>query len=89
MRQKDDIAELLNQIRWNEEHIKFKVEVGFMLKGLVKPVIIPFEQIEFGEKNTEAFMLKTEEREPTWIPFTRVTDVYKNGLLLWHANLDD
>ena len=87
MKDKDEIADLLNKIRWNEEHIKFKIEVGFLPKGLVKPLVIPFDRIGFGDKNTEAFMLKTEEKEPTWIPFDRVTDVYKNGLLLWHRDL--
>lgn len=89
MRQKDDIAELLNQIRWNEEHIKFKIEVGYIPEDAIKPLVVSFNNIEFGDKNTKAFMLKTEEREPTWISFERVTDIYKNGLLLWHKNLND
>jgi len=89
MREKTDIAELLNQIRWNEEHLRFKIEVGFIPEGLVKAVVIPFNAISFGDKDTKAFMLKVEEREPGWVPFERVTDVYKNGLLLWHKELEE
>jgi uncharacterized protein (UPF0248 family) len=78
------IDELLNKIRWNEDFLNFKYEIGYMPKGTTRIDLISFEEMEFGEKDTEAFKLKATGRHGEWIPFDTVVDVYKNGLLLWH-----
>lgn len=78
------IDELLNKIRWNEEFLSFKYEIGYVPQGAAKIELIGFEAMEFGEKDTEAFKLKGSGRHGEWIPFDAVVDVYKNGLLLWH-----
>lgn len=79
------IDDLLNKIRWNQEYLSFKFEIGYIPEGLSKIVLISFSDMEFGEKDTEAFQLKSNSgRHGEWIPFDSVVDVYKNGLLLWH-----
>ena len=77
MEERNEVAELLNKIRWNEGHLKFKVEVSFIPEGLVKEITIPFGRIEFGDKDTKVFMIRNEDEKPIWIPFERVTDIYK------------
>ncbi len=78
------IEELLNRIRWNEEYLSYKYEVSYIPDGMKKIVLIDFAEMEFGEKDTEGFKLKSSGRFGDWIPFDSVIDVYKNGLLLWH-----
>jgi len=78
------IDELLNKIRWNEEYLSYKFEIGYMPKDVTRIELIDFSAMEFGEKDTEAFKLKVEGRFGDWIPFDSVVDVYKNGILLWH-----
>lgn len=81
------IDELLNKIRWNEEYLNYRFEIGYIPEGVSKIVLVDFSEMEFGEKDTEAFQLKSNSgRNGEWIPFDSVVDVYKNGLLLWHKD---
>ena len=78
------IVDLLNRIRWDEEYGRGKFVIGYEDHMLDDYVYVPLEQIVFEEGNHFSFWLKNEEGELTTIPFHRVREVHKDGVLIWH-----
>jgi uncharacterized protein (UPF0248 family) len=77
------IHELLNRIRWDKEFGAGAFEIGYLdhvAHGIVR---IPLGKIHFEEGNRFSFQLEDEMGETMDIPFHRIREVYRDGLLIW------
>ncbi len=77
------IQQLLNRIRWDRDFGMGSFEIGYQDNQAQKLVRIPFKEIRFEEGNHFSFQLEDESGEMTTIPFHRIREVYKDGILIW------
>jgi uncharacterized protein (UPF0248 family) len=77
------IVDLLNRIRWDREFGEGKFVIGYEDHMLPEDVLVPFDEIVFEEGDHFAFQVRNEDDRPVSIPFHRVHEVYKNGVLIW------
>lgn len=77
------IQQLLNKIRWDREFGMGSFEIGFLDHFTNSIVRVPFKEIHFEEGNHFSFQLEGESGEMTTIPFHRIREVYRDGVLIW------
>lgn len=77
------IHDLLNRIRWDEEFGKGRFEIGYYDRVEDKIIKIPFTEIQFSAGDHFSFQTANEFDEPVSIPFHRVRQVWKDGVLVW------
>lgn len=77
------IRELLNRIRWDFEFAKGSFEVGYFDHIEQKIIHISFDEIIFEEGNKFSFLLRNYEGELISVPFHRVKELHKDGVLIW------
>lgn len=77
------IHKLLNRIRWDSEFGKGNFEIGYYDRIEQKIHRVPFFEIIFEEGNHVTFQLLDASGELHTIPFHRVREVYKDGVLIW------
>lgn len=77
------IHELLNRIRWDQDFGRGRFEIGYFDHPLGKVIRIPLQELQFEPGNSFSFDLHTPEGEVVTIPFHRIREVYRDGVLIW------
>ncbi len=78
------IQQLLSRIRWDKEFGTAYFEIGYLDHAAKKIIRIPFAKIDFVEGNPFSFQLEDELGEMQAIPFHRVRQVFRDGILIWN-----
>jgi uncharacterized protein (UPF0248 family) len=74
---------LLDRIRWDKQFGKGQFEIGYEDHIGQKILRVPLHDVSFEEGNQFSFELRTAGGEVLTIPFHRVREVYKDGILIW------
>lgn len=74
---------LLSRIRWDKDFGSGTFEIGYWDRLRKEAVRISFEKIAFEPGNRESFLAMSPDGICQRIPFHRVHQVYKNGILIW------
>ncbi len=77
------IHELFNRIRWDREFGRADFEIGYFDHIEQRIIRIPFREIYFEEGNHFSFQLLGLGGETVTIPFHRVRQVFRDGVLIW------
>ena len=77
------IQDLLNRIRWDENFGQGDFEIGYYDRVEDKIIRVSFQHLHFPPGDHFAFELTGQNDETCSVPFHRVREVYKNGLLSW------
>ena len=77
------IRDLLNRIRWDKRFGRGRFEIGYHDHMVQQVIRVPLEHMQFKEGDRFSFLLRIDEGEALEIPFHRVREVYKNGVLIW------
>ena len=76
------LRELLSRIRWDRGFGQGKFAIGYddHAGGIVR---VPLEQVGFEEGNHFSFQVRDASGEVLAIPFHRVREVLKDGVIFW------
>ena len=77
------IHELLSRIRWDNEFGKGNFEIGYFDHIERKSIRVSFKEMFFQAGNHFSFQLENDEGDMVTVPFHRIREVYKDGLLIW------
>lgn len=77
------IQDLLNRIRWDEQFGKGRFEIGYYDRVYDAIIKVPFTELIFSKEDHFAFQLVNNFDERISIPFHRVRQVWKDGLIIW------
>jgi len=77
------LQDLLNRIRWDNEFGRGRFDLGYYDRVAGKIITVPFHEVILTEGDHFAFHLIDRDGEFVSIPFHRVRQVYKDGLLIW------
>ncbi len=80
------IQQLLSRIRWDKEFGSGAFEIGYLDHVEQRIVRVSLKRIQFEEGNQFSFKLESEMDEPLLIPFHRIREVYRNGILIWRRS---
>ena len=83
------IHELLSRIRWDRSFGDGFFEVGYSDHVERHIVRVPFARIHIEKGNRFSFLLETDLDEIMTIPFHRVREVYRDGVLIWQRKAGD
>ena len=78
------IRELLNRIRWDPEYGRGRFVVGYedhVAGGIVR---VPFSEISVESGDRSSFSLADEQGGERTVPYHRVREVLRDGLVVWH-----
>jgi uncharacterized protein (UPF0248 family) len=82
------IKDLLNRIRWDLEFARGEFQVGYYDHVEKRMISVPFKRIRFNKETPFSFQVLTADGEMIDIPFHRVREVFKDGLLIWQRPSD-
>lgn len=77
------IHHLLSRIRWDKAFGKGQFEIGYFDHIRREILRVSFREVIIQADDHFCFQLESEEGELLTIPFHRIREVYKNGLLIW------
>lgn len=77
------IQHLLSRIRWDREFGTGFFEIGYLDHVAQRIIRIPFTRTHFLEGDSFSFHLEDAAGEMVSIPFHRIREVYRNGILIW------
>ena len=77
------IRQLLSRIRWDPEFGKATFELGYHDRVEARTIRVPLAEVTIEPGNRRAFRLTAADGEVHTIPFHRVREVYRNGVLIW------
>ena len=77
------IQDLLNRIRWDREFGGSFFEIGYLDHVQRSIVRVPFRNVRFEQESRFAFEFEDGEGETRSIPFHRIREVYRDGILIW------
>jgi uncharacterized protein (UPF0248 family) len=80
------IQHLLNRIRWDKEFGTGSFEIGYLDHVEQRIIRVPSRRIHFEEGNQFSFQLEDEMGEMLSIPFHRIREVYRDGVLIWRRS---
>lgn len=83
------IHELLSRIRWDRSFGDGFFEVGYLDHVERRIVRVPFARIHIEKGNRFSFLLETDLDEIMTIPFHRVREVHRDGVLIWQRKAGD
>lgn len=78
------IHELLARARWDPMFGAARFVIGYedhLAGGLVR---VPLERIRFTPGGHFAFELQAEDGKSHAVPYHRVRDLWRDGVLIWH-----
>jgi uncharacterized protein (UPF0248 family) len=76
------IHELLSRIRWDREFGVGHFELGYYDRVENRIVRVPLHDVVFPEEDSRVFEL-IDEGQSIRIPFHRVLEVFKDGVVIW------
>lgn len=77
------LQELLNRIRWDGDFGRGRFDLGYYDRVEDRIITVPFQQLILTAGDHFAFQLITPAGELIAIPFHRVRQVRKDGVLIW------
>jgi len=77
------IHDLLNRIRWDKEFGSGIFEIGYLDHVEQRIIRVPLARIHLERGNHFSFLLETEMSEILTIPFHRIRDVHRDGVMIW------
>ncbi len=77
------IHQLLSRIRWDEEYGKSRFRIGYWDRVEGKVLRADMSDITWDAENPAFFDLVDEEGACHSIPFHRVREVWRDGILIW------
>jgi uncharacterized protein (UPF0248 family) len=77
------IHELLSRIRWDKEFGSGKFDIGYLDHVEQRIIHVPLAQVRLEKGNHFSFQLETEMSETLTIPFHRIREVYRDGVMIW------
>jgi len=78
------IKELLNRIRWDSEYGRGQFFVGYEDHIAGRVVRVPFSEIATESGDPFSFSLIDDQGLERTIPYHRVREVLRNGVVIWH-----
>jgi uncharacterized protein (UPF0248 family) len=78
------IRDLLNRIRWDKTFGEGNFVIGYYDRLDDCIVRVPLRELSFEADNHFSFDLLDHDGVLHSIPLHRITEVYKNGELIWH-----
>jgi len=79
------IQELLSRIRWDRNFAQGAAfEIGYSDHVQQRIVRLSFAEILFEADNKFSFLVRSKDGDLLRIPFHRIKEVYKDGILIWH-----
>lgn len=82
------IHELLNRIRWDPEFGRGRFALGYFDRVTGRVVVVPFTDLSFEPGDHFAFQFMDAEGETHNVPLHRIRDVYRDGVRIWHREVD-
>ncbi len=77
------IHELLSRIHWDKAFGEGVFEIGYQDHVERRIVRVPFARVHLQKGNRFSFQLETDLDGIVTIPFHRVREVYRHGVLIW------
>jgi uncharacterized protein (UPF0248 family) len=77
------ILDLLNRIRWDKGFGSGVFEIGYLDHVERRIIRVPLAKIHLEKGNHFCFQLETEMSEMLTIPFHRIREVYRDGVMIW------
>ncbi|MHC1745287.1 MAG: DUF504 domain-containing protein [Syntrophobacteraceae bacterium] len=81
------IRELLSRIRWDKAFGEGLFEIGYLDHVERRIIRVPFAQVHLQKSNRFSFMLEDDMNDSVTIPFHRVREVYRDGILIWQRTV--
>lgn len=78
------IHELLNRIRWDKTFAQGSFVIGYYDRIEEHVILVPISRVQLAPGNHFSFQVTDPDGNAHEVPFHRVRDVYKDGLLIWH-----
>lgn len=82
------VHQLLNRIRWDEEFGAGCFEIGYEDHAAERIIRIPFTKIHFEAGDRFSFRLEDNAGNMLVIPFHRIRQVFRDGVLIWNRRND-
>jgi uncharacterized protein (UPF0248 family) len=80
------IHELLARIRWDADFARSKFVIGYLDHVAGKALRADLREIAWDADNPSFFDLVDEEGVSRGIPFHRVREVWRDGVLIWQRH---
>jgi len=77
------LHELLARIRWDPEFGAAEFELGYRDRVLDRIVVVPLRELVLDPHDHFAFELVDDQGAVHSIPFHRVRQVFRDGVLVW------
>lgn len=77
------ILAILNRIRWDKDFGRGTFEIGYLDHVEGRIIRAPVSTITLEKGNHFTFQLECAAGETRTIPFHRIREVYRNGVLFW------
>ncbi len=77
------IHQLLSRIRWDPEFGRAEFTLGYYDRVTRRVVRVPMARIAFDPANRAVFEAIEEDGSPHTVPYHRVREVYRDGVLIW------
>lgn len=77
------IHELLARMRWDPEFGRARFEIGYFDRGKKSLVHVPFERVRIPEEHGFAFEAVEDDGTVHSVPYHRVREVWRDGVLIW------
>jgi uncharacterized protein (UPF0248 family) len=77
------IHELLSRIRWDPEFGVDHFELGYHDRVENRIMRVPIHDVVIPEENSHVFELIGDDGQSIRIPFHRVREVFKDGVVIW------
>jgi len=82
------IHELLHRIRWDQEFGAAEFVIGYYDRLDDRVIKIPLRELYFDSEDHFDFELIDVEGAHHTIPLHRIREVYRNGKLIWHRDVE-
>jgi len=83
------IRSLLDRIRWDPEFGRATFAIGYYDRVERKIVTVSFARIHLEPRNRFSFTAVEDDGSVHEVPFHRVREVHRNGVLIWQRPKKD
>jgi uncharacterized protein (UPF0248 family) len=80
------IHELLSRIRWDSQFAKGEFVIGYYDRVEDCIMRVPLRQLAIDPSDHYACKIVDSDGEVHMVPFHRIREVYKDGVLLWRRH---
>lgn len=80
------IHELLTRVRWDPVFAAATFELGVWDRFEGRSIRVPLASVSYSRPDDETFSLVDAEGRTVHIPFHRIRQVYRDGVLIWNRD---